>query len=297
MLRRVQSSRGLFVSVDDDRRGRAANYTRGRHQEEGKHTDAASPWIDWHITCRRIVAIRADRSWRIFTVADREDSIVSTEIPDQTIAHAVQRTLQLDARLTPEAVTVEVHDGVVRLLGYVTSSSERELVRRLAERVRGVRQVIDDLSIVPTTRSDADLTADVVSALVQRPEVDADTIEVVTVDGIVHLRGTVSSETVRKIAEDTARGVDGVLDVVNELLVHKPIVRSEAVIAEDVRRRILATLRIEPNQVAVRVENGVAVLQGMVTQAELRMLADEVARWTPGVLDVRNELAVCSEAA
>lgn len=222
---------------------------------------------------------------------------MSTEIPDQEIAAAVLRTLQLDARLATDAVTVEVHDGVVRLLGYVSSPAEQRLVRRLAARVRGVRSVIDDLTVVRETRSDTDLTADVVSALVQRHEVDADTIEVITVGGIVHLRGSVPSETVRKIAEDTARGVDGVLDVVNELLVRAPVARSEEEIAEDVRRRILETLRIEPNQISVQVENGVAVLRGVVPRAELRLLADEVARWTPGVLDVRNELVACSEAA
>ena len=222
---------------------------------------------------------------------------MAEQLPDPAIANAVERSLRLDARLTEEQVSVKVQDGVVRLLGYVSTPEQQKLAARLAERVAAVRQVINDLPVVAGRRSDVDLTADVVSALSQQPEIDLDTIEIFTVDGVVYLRGSVPTETARKVAEDTARSVDGVLDVIDELVVQPPVTRSEEEIAADVRQRILAALRIDPQQLDVHVENGVAILRGSVSHAELRMLADEVARWTPGVLDVRNELVTCPEAA
>lgn len=216
---------------------------------------------------------------------------------DDRIAYEVRRALQIDSRLAEESIDVHVQDGVVRLVGYVATPDQRQIAVRIAGRLAGVRDVVDELAVVPRGRSDVDVTADVVVALSQRPELPIGGIDVATVDGVVHLRGTVPSETARKVAEDTARGVDGVADVVDELLVEPPSPRTETEIADDVHQRITHLLRIEPERIAVRVENGVAILRGTVPSAELRMLADEVARWTPGVTEVRNQLVVHPEAA
>ena len=66
---------------------------------------------------------------------------------------------------------------------------------------------------------DATITAKVKSALIADPAVKAFTIDVDTRANVVTLKGTVATEDASKQAERLARGVEGVKDVSNNLLV------------------------------------------------------------------------------
>lgn len=69
---------------------------------------------------------------------------------------------------------------------------------------------------------DAALTAKVKTALVIAPDLEGLAIEVDTLRNVVTLSGTVGSEGLRQQAETMARGVDGVQDVKNNLMVKQP---------------------------------------------------------------------------
>ena len=71
---------------------------------------------------------------------------------------------------------------------------------------------LDDTAI--TTKVKAKLTTDKVKNLVK--------VHVETKDGVVHLAGTVPSESDKAEAERLARGTDGVKDVTNALTVSSP---------------------------------------------------------------------------
>ena len=71
---------------------------------------------------------------------------------------------------------------------------------------------LDDTAI--TTKVKAKLTTDKVKNLVK--------VHVETKDGVVHLAGTVPSESDKAEAERLARATDGVKDVTNDLTVSSP---------------------------------------------------------------------------
>ena len=70
-----------------------------------------------------------------------------------------------------------------------------------------------------TIVDDATITANVKSALIKAPNVDALAIDVDTVNGVVTLSGRVKTQNEANLARDVARGIEGVKDVKSMLQV------------------------------------------------------------------------------
>jgi hypothetical protein len=70
-------------------------------------------------------------------------------------------------------------------------------------------------------RSDDRICEDVCEALTRHPAVDASDIDVRVENGEVILTGTVDDWQMKRLAEDMAEGVSGVINVRNEVRVHR----------------------------------------------------------------------------
>jgi hypothetical protein len=66
---------------------------------------------------------------------------------DELLATAVHEALAKDRRVDAQQVRVQAEGGTVRLLGEVDTSEERRAAEEIAERVRGVRRVENQLSV------------------------------------------------------------------------------------------------------------------------------------------------------
>lgn len=66
-------------------------------------------------------------------------------------------------------------------------------------------------------RSDTRIYEDISEALTHHPGVDASEIEVAVKNAVVTLSGTIESRQMKKMAEECAEEIPGVLDVINEL--------------------------------------------------------------------------------
>jgi osmotically-inducible protein OsmY len=116
-------------------------------------------------------------------------------------------------------ILVEVEDGVVHLMGWVPGLGRRRLAGVIAWWVPGTRDVRLDLDVLPP-EEDRDIEiADAMRLVHEKdPLVDASQLRVKVVAGVVHLQGFVPTTTERAIAERDAWYVDGVRDVVNEII-------------------------------------------------------------------------------
>ncbi len=215
--------------------------------------------------------------------------------PDAEIEKDIKDSLYADLRIVSDNVDVQVVDGKAHLRGTVPDEAQKSLARAVADRIKGVRQVINELEIDSVAaRADADITADVAAALAADTLVDEDKIEVTTVDGVVYLRGTVSSHTERKAADEDTKAIRGVVDVIDEIMVAPSYARSDEEIATEVRKQIQKNLKLDGLKLEVEVRHSIVHLMGNVSTMEQRWLADELARWTPGAIDVVNDLKVVS---
>jgi osmotically-inducible protein OsmY len=142
-------------------------------------------------------------------------------------------------------------------------------------------------------RTDAQVTRDVVDALLWEPTVTSDAISVVTLDGVVTLSGSVPSLAERHTASRIARGVIGVKAVAEELGINKFETRrhadaqTAAMIVQAFQRRVWI-----PDSVQATVENGRVILTGQVSWNFQRRSAESAANALLGVSWVTNSITL-----
>jgi len=134
---------------------------------------------------------------------------------------------------------------------------------------------------------DSDLREDIRRAIEKygRMRVDIAGVDVQAVDGVVWLRGHVSSELNRRLVEDLSRGVDGVAELHNLLIADSELAAS-----------ISSALARDPDTAEERIgiypALGRVHLRGSVRTAAARETATRIAAANPGAREVINELRV-----
>jgi len=212
---------------------------------------------------------------------------------DAEVRQEAVETLTRDVRVDASHVDVHVVNGVVSLRGYVATPFERRVAAEIVRRVKGVRDLRNELQVAPSsTRSDAEISAEVRSALDRYPDLEAQRITVTVQNGVVILSGVVGSYAERANAGTAAWQSTGVADVVNNLAIEPAMTRTDSEIASEVRIDLAHNLDLTRQKVQVEVQGGVVYLRGSVSSLDQKWQADEVAWWTTGVRDVINELSV-----
>jgi osmotically-inducible protein OsmY len=139
--------------------------------------------------------------------------------------------------------------------------------------------------------SDSDLRDDVRQAIEKygRMRVDIAGVDIQTIDGVVWLRGHVSSVLNRRLVEDLSSGVEGVAELHN-LLIADP----------DLAACVSSALARDPataeERIGVYPSLGRVHLRGFVRTAAAREAAARIATATKGAREVVNELRVNPDA-
>jgi osmotically-inducible protein OsmY len=121
-------------------------------------------------------------------------------------------------------INVNVTAGIVTLKGTVDSFWKKKRAEELALDMRGVLDVTNELSVVPTKGFvDESIAKDIISALERNVNVNVDNIDVEVKEGIVTLTGTVPNWYGFLAAHDAALYTPGVVDVENYLTVKEAI--------------------------------------------------------------------------
>ena len=124
--------------------------------------------------------------------------------------------------------------------------------------------------------------------------------------GIVHLTGRVEADIDRDLAGEIAKNVEGVVEVDNKLAIatdarvtHKEgedrsfsAWIDDATTTASVKSRLLGNPNTQGMQIDVDTRGDVVTLTGEVTTAEEKALAEEIARSTGDVKNVRNQMIV-----
>ncbi len=222
--------------------------------------------------------------------APRSDRVETETVPPDTrIARAVERELEVDAGVDARAISVDVDDGVVELRGRVRSLAIADAAIERAEMVDGVKAVVDRIEVAPGDRSDAEIRDDVHRALRVDPATRFGQPTVNVLDGVATLRGHVDSFARKRLAEQAARSVRGVRDVVNQLEVRYAGKRADAEILEDVRGALRADRWVDEWLLEAEVDGGVVTLRGVQPTASAKRRAIDDA-WVVGVRDVDARL-------
>jgi osmotically-inducible protein OsmY len=201
---------------------------------------------------------------------------------DREISSAIERQLEADAAVSAHLIDLQVRDGIAVLSGSVNHLLARERAQLLAETVRGVRSVVNTLTVNPVNRSDKDIATDAKIAIARDPATDLYEVGVEVINGTAILRGSVDSLAERQLAGQVVSGVRGIKPVQNDLQVVSKLRRPDNEIAADIRGRLQQNGWVNASSIEVNVTDAVATLTGDAGSAIERSYAIRNA-WVAGV--------------
>jgi osmotically-inducible protein OsmY len=216
---------------------------------------------------------------------------------DEEIKKDIVDELYWDDRVDAADVNVEVHDGRVVLSGTVPTYAARRAAEEDARAILGgVGEIENRLTVkhpawMPVP-SDDEIESTIMNMLRWDAEINGSDVRAVSDAGWVTLKGTVPAYWQKLKAEDVALTVKGVRGVTNELAVVPSQKHEDKEIAEQIEAALERNVYVDPDRVDVKVNNGVVTLTGSVADRRAYRAARDAARFTPGVVDVINELTV-----
>jgi osmotically-inducible protein OsmY len=214
---------------------------------------------------------------------------------DQVKEHIV-RHLKWDSSLKGSRIKVDYVGRTAILTGTVPNLIAHEAAQRAAQSIPGVDSVENRLTVAydhnHPNKTDEALQSDIQNVLKCAAAINAEKIKVNVQDGIVNLEGTVDAFWKKDRVEDLVSSVDGVLKIDNRVRVTP----SEKVPDQSVRQDIIAALgRMEEpglDKLSVEVKDGVVALSGRVPTWTAYFDVEDTARFTAGVVDVKNNLEI-----
>jgi len=180
-------------------------------------------------------------------------------------------------------------DGVVRVASEIQSPDE------LGDAELWREGDFDKADQIQSTARDRWITTETKMRLMANTETPAFDINVDTRGGTVTLFGSVDSAKAREQAAAEARKVSGVKNVVNDIQVvpagqAKRVDQKDDQIESSIEKRIGEESALSDSDIKVEVEAGVARLTGTVKSRSDQVMALTVARATPGVQRVIDDL-------
>jgi hyperosmotically inducible protein len=242
------------------------------------------------------------------------------KVSDDQLKERVSAALKKDRVLEDSSISVQsVNGGVVLLAGKAKTLTDAYEAVEVASRVEGVKRVASEIES-PDELGDAELWRDgdfdkadqlqssardrwITTAtkmrLMANTETPAFDINVDTRGGVVTLFGSVDSAKARDQAAMEARKVSGVKQVVNDIQVvpasqAKAVDKKDDQIESSIKKRFGEQAALSDSDIKVEVEAGVARLTGTVKSRSDQVTALTVARATPGVQRVIDDLRLAS---
>jgi len=143
---------------------------------------------------------------------------------------------------------------------------------------------------------DSTVNASVKAALFSNSQTPAGRINVETYKGVVLLSGFVDTEVQKEAAGSTAKGVSGVQQVHNAVLVMPPTGwgtrLDDSMLTGRVKSALMDHKAVSSGQINVETRSGVVQLAGFVTDEAMRSTAREVAAGVSGVKRVDDVMMI-----
>ena len=215
---------------------------------------------------------------------------------DQMIVKELEGVLTHDPRIEIEScdLTMTSDAGSVTLAGRVPSVAAKRIAVRLAQGVAGVQKVTDELRVVaPNPMGDLEITDHIRHAFIQEGNLEENNIVIDTdPDGGVILRGQVRSLIQRRLAEVLCWWVPGVTDVRNLLVVNPAEQDNDDELKDNLITIMEMDSLVNPRNFKISVTDGEVRLSGRASSETERSAAEKDCWYSPGVVNVVNELRV-----
>jgi hyperosmotically inducible periplasmic protein len=232
---------------------------------------------------------------------------------DADTANKVKDSFKYSKRLTGYNVGVVASSGVVTLTGQLPSETLKSLAGEIARDTQGVTEVKNEIAVDPGAQpsiensriDDLEIRAAILEAFAHSPELGGKTIDVKVEKRMVTLSGTVETPAQSSGAEQSARAVDGVAGVSNNLTITNPQAATEppapvAPTPTEVSRDLAKLVEFElfrsgafdTSKMKIIATGDAIILSGTVRSIAEQLLAEKMVQSIHGVSKVTNELKV-----
>lgn len=244
-----------------------------------------------HVVAHRIYPSLKHSLKASMAPSDRSNAS-GTRLDDQHLAKLLESELLLDDRVSSSNIQVTVEDGVVTLRGTIGSFRRKLVSQQIAASYEGVRDVVNRLEVDPGSACDDNsITANVRRCIDSSADLTSATIGISVSQGKTTLTGHVSSHWERLVAEDVVRGVRGVRDVINLLVVDQEHHIEDHEMRNSIQAALSRARGLENAEMRVAIADDTVVLSGWVDEIWHKDIAQTtVGRF--GFLRIRNELQV-----
>lgn len=215
---------------------------------------------------------------------------------DEDLKKNVVDQLYWDDRVDASNITVTVQEGYVLLRGSVPTYFVLQCAQEDALAVAGVAHVDNQIEIrypetvqLPTAE---ELRGRLTTLLALNPDIESEAIRVGVEQGVVTLTGVVPALWQKQHAQEIVSRERGVVRIVNHLKVTPARRHDDRDIADDIGRALLRKGIAEAENLNVNVREGVVTLSGTVHTADARRMVYKAALFTPGVVDVIDQMDV-----
>jgi osmotically-inducible protein OsmY len=213
---------------------------------------------------------------------------------DAQIQTEVMQELKWDPSVTHEHIGVSVVDAIVTLSGTIPSYIEKIAAEKAAQRVYGVKAVVENIEVklpYSNKKDDQDIAKSIANQFKWSVQIPEDLIKVTVEDGWVKLVGEVDWEYQRTAAESSARGLTGVRGVTNNIYL-----KAKKIQADTVKQKIEEALKREAvreaQKIKVEIQGSTVKLSGEV-HSFTEMNDAKWAAWSaPGVTKIENNLHI-----
>lgn len=190
------------------------------------------------------------------------------QVTDMSISDAVQDEMQIEGAVPAHLIDVVTVDGIVTLIGTVDNLIAKERAARIAQIVKGVRAVINNIEVDPILLpKDMNIREAVEEALLLDPAVESTEVTVRAEGSRVSLSGNVDSWQEKVLCGKVAKGVKGVTALENNLRVEWTKERSDPEIMAEVKKALEWNALVDHALIDVEVREGEVILSGIVGSA------------------------------
>ncbi len=205
----------------------------------------------------------------------------------------VQDELLWEPRLDSAEIGVIVKDGIVTLTGFIDSHAKKLAAERAAERVAGVKAVVQQLIVKLENsgrRTDADVAKAALHALKWNSSVPDDKLKIRVEDGWIYLEGELDWQYQKDAAASCVENLIGVVGVTN-LISIKPGL-STKVIKNNIKDALHRNAAIEADNIRIETTGNKVILKGNAHSWFERKEIEKAAWCAPGVTNVEDDILV-----
>ncbi|WP_284653234.1 BON domain-containing protein [Flavobacterium terrisoli] len=211
---------------------------------------------------------------------------------DAILKQQIEKALQSNTMLNSAEFEVMVQNGCVALTGYTDKYYKKEMARKIAKEVQGVKTVTEEITIVLNDNvkcSDTEIEFNISEKFRKNFGNSHKDIKIIVNDGYVRLEGQLKWKYQKDLANECIQYVMGIKQIVNNISI--PETR-ESVISE---KDVFAAIYGDPSiitEIKIEIFGQRVILKGKVHNVEQKNLVTRLVRNVPKVKEIENFLTI-----